>query len=332
MLPEKERGAKVLPRRISDSHTMTYDLAIVGTGAAGLSAALYAGSYKMKAVVFGSDFGGYTSIAGCIENYPGVPNIDGFDLMLNMKGQATAVGAEIIDEKIESIKHEPDGFVLTTGQGKVVMAKTVILATGTEHRHLGLPNEKELTSKGVHFCAVCDAPMYRDKVIAVVGGGDAAIKGVNLAAEYAKKIYVLVRGTALRAEPVNYEQMKAFGDKIEVLFETEVKEIIGPEKFEKIILSKPYNGSNELVLDGLFIEVGALPRNELAKQLGIELDTQGYIKAHPLMQTNVPGVYSAGDVTNIFSGFKQDITAAAMGAVAATSAFNFFKATYPQIQ
>lgn len=309
---------------------MAHDLGIIGTGAAGLAAALYAGRYKMKTVVFGSDFGGYTSIAGCIENYPGVPNIDGFDLMVNMKQQALGVGAEIIDEKIESARKTSDGIVLVSGSGKEYSIRTLIIATGTEHKHLGLPNEKELTSKGVHYCAVCDAPMYRDKIIAVVGGGDAAIKGVLLAAEYAKKVYVLVRGTALRAEPINYEQMKAFGDKIEVLYGTEVKEIHSPEKFEKIILSKPYNGSNELVLDGLFIEIGALPRTELAFQLGVELDGGGYIKAHPLMQTNVPGVYSAGDVTNLFSGFKQDITAAAMGAVAATSAFHFFKATYPQ--
>ena len=311
---------------------MTYDLGIVGTGAAGLAAALYAGRYNMKTVVFGSDFGGYTSIAGCIENYPGVPNVDGFDLMVNMKGQAVAVGAEVIDEKIKTITREPDGFILTSEQGTIYTARTLIIATGTEHKHLGLPNEKELTSKGVHYCAVCDAPMYRDKTIAVVGGGDAAIKGVLLAAEYAKKAYVLVRGTALRAEPINSEQMKAFGDKIEVLYQTEVKEILGPEKFEKIILSKPYNGSEELNLDGLFIEIGALPRTQLAQQLGVELDGAGYISAHPLMHTNIPGVYSAGDVTNLFSGFKQDITAAAMGAVAATSAFQYFKATYPQPQ
>ncbi|MEK7649191.1 MAG: FAD-dependent oxidoreductase [Patescibacteria group bacterium] len=309
---------------------MAYDLAIIGTGAAGLAAALYAGRYKMKTIVFGSDFGGYTSIAGCIENYPGVPNIDGFDLMVNMKSQAVAVGAEVIDEKIETVTQQEGGFHLTTAQGKTYDVKTLIIATGTEHKHLGLPNEHELTSKGVHYCAVCDAPMYRDKTIAVVGGGDAAVKGVLLAAEYAKKVYVLVRGTALRAEPINAEQLKAFGDTIEVLFETEVKEIVGPQKFEKIVLSKPYLGSNELQLDGLFIEIGALPRVELAKQLGVELDSAGYIKAHPLMHTSVPGVYSAGDVTNIFNGFKQDITAAAMGAVAATSAFQYFKATYPQ--
>lgn len=309
---------------------MPHDLGIIGTGAAGLSAALYAGRYKMKTIVFGSDFGGYTSIAGCIENYPGVPNVDGFDLMLNMKQQAEGVGAEIIDEKIETIQKTPAGFALVSSSGKEYVVRTLIVATGTEHKRLGLLNEKELTSKGVHYCAVCDAPMYKDKTIAVVGGGDAAIKGVNLAAEYAKKIYVLVRGTALRAEPINYEQMKKFGNRIEILYETQVKEIVGPEKFEKIILSKSYNGSNELILDGLFVEIGALPRTELALQLGVELDGGGYIKAHPLMQTNIPGVYGAGDVMNLFSGFKQDITAAAMGAVAATSAFHFLKATYPQ--
>lgn len=303
-----------------------HDLIIAGTGAAGLSAALYAGRYRMKTLVIGDSFGGYTSIAGPIENYPGYLKIDGFDLMMKMKEQAESVGAEIVDARVISIEKRDSQFFVTASNGQTYQAPTFILGTGTEHKRLGLPNEVELTSKGVHYCVTCDAPVYAGKEIAVVGGGDASIKGVNLAAEYAKKIYLIVRGTKLRAEPINHEQLLKFGDKIVILFETEVAEIVGSDMFEKVVLSKPYNGSTDLKVDGLFIEIGALPRTELAVQAGVELDDKGYVKPHPLMLTNKEGFYAAGDVMNLFSGFKQDITAACMGAVAATSAFQYFKA------
>jgi len=305
---------------------MSYDLIIVGSGAAGLAAAVYSGRYRMKTLVIGDEFGGYTSIAGPIENYPGYSSIDGFDLMLNMKKQATDLGIEIKDGRVEDIQRGESGcFTLRTKKGEEYFSNTVIIATGTEHRRLGLPNEKELTGKGVHYCVTCDGPVYRDKTIAVVGGGDSSVKGVNLAAEYAKKIYLIVRGTKVAAEPINYERMKKLGDKVEVLFETEVKEIVGSDKFEKIILSKAVNGSTDLAVDGLFIEVGLLPRSELLKKAGIALDERGYAKADTMMRTSVPGAFVAGDIMNLFEGFKQDITAAAMGAVAATSAYEYYK-------
>lgn len=305
---------------------MYYDLIVVGTGAAGLSAAIYAGRYRMTVAVFGDNFGGYTSIAGVIENYPGAPDIDGFELMMKMKEQAIGTGAVVKDARIERIVRDENGcFIVTTAKGEEYHAATVILATGTEHRHLGLPNEHELTSKGVHYCTTCDAPLYRDKTIAVVGGGDGAIKGAALAAEYAAKVYVLVRGDKLRAEPINVDQLMKFGDKVEICYGTEVKAIIGTERCEKIILTKPIHGSDELTLDGLFIQVGSNPRVELAAGVGAELDVEGYLKTDIMMRTAVPGFFGAGDVVNLFEGFKQDITVAAMGAVAATSGYNYSK-------
>lgn len=304
---------------------MTYDVVIVGTGAAGLSAGLYTGRYRMTTLIIGDAFGGYTSIAGPIENYPGYRNIDGFDLMQNMRDQAVEASAQIIDGRVTTIEKNDAGFTVTTAKGEQYETRTVILATGTEHKRLELPNEKELTAKGVHYCVTCDGPLYGGKEIIVVGGGDASIKGVNLAAEYAKKIYLIVRGNKIKAEPINHEQMKKLGDKIEVLLETEVREILGAEKFEKVVLSKEYNGSRELAASGLFVEVGALPRSDVARSSGVELDARGYVKADVMMRTNVPGIFAAGDVMDLFQGFKQDITAACMGAVAATSAYAYFK-------
>jgi len=303
---------------------MTYDLAIIGSGAAGLSAGLYGGRYRMKIAIFEGEFGGETAKAGAIENYPGFKLIDGYELMEKMREQAEVLGIEYIDGKVTGIKQEGHCFELAVSDKKY-QANTIILAIGAERRHLGLPNEKELTGRGVHYCVTCDGPVYSGKKIAMVGGGDASVKGVNLAAEYVAKVLLIVRGKEVIAEPINYEQMKKLGDKVEVLLETEIKEIVGKEKLEKVVLSKQYKGSTDLVIDGLFVEIGAKPNVELAESLGVKLDEYGYIKVDNMMRTNIDGVFAAGDVVNHFGHFKQDITAAAMGAVAATSAYEDHK-------
>ncbi|MEK7123243.1 MAG: FAD-dependent oxidoreductase, partial [Patescibacteria group bacterium] len=289
-----------------------YDLIVVGSGAAGMSAAIYAGRYKMKTLVFGDSFGGYTTVAGPIGNYPGYTEIDGFDLMMKMKEQAEALGAIVKDEKVTVVESPGGCFSVKTQNGNEYFASTVIFATGSEHRRLGLPNEEALTSKGVHYCATCDGPVYNGKVIAMVGGGDSSVKGANLTAEYAKKIYLISREKEIHAEPINQEQMNKLVEqgKIELILENEVGEIVGTDRLEKVILKNAYNGSAELDVAGLFIEIGATPRSNLAKGLGMELDERGHIVVTPMMETNVLGAYAAGDVTPLFGGFKQDITAA----------------------
>lgn len=300
---------------------MQYDLIIIGSGAAGLGAALYSGRYRMNVLVVGKEFGGETAKAGTIGNYPGVADIDGYELMGTMKKQGAGLGVEFVNDEAADVARQEHCF-------EVVAKKTtyrthaILFATGAERRRLGLPNEKELTGRGVHYCVTCDGPVYGGKIIAMVGGGDASVKGINLAAEYVQKVFLVVRGKEVTAEPINLEKMKTLGEKVEVLLETEVKEIVGTDKLEKIVLSKPYKGSQELVVEGLFVEVGAVPNVELAKKLGVELDERGYIKVDNMMQTNVDGVFAGGDAVNHFGAFKQDITAAAMGAVAATSAYN----------
>lgn len=297
-----------------------YDLIVIGTGAAGLAAAVYAGRYKIKTLVLGKEFGGETATASTIWNYPGILEIDGYELMKRMKEQAIKLGAEVLDVDVVKIEKQKHCISVFDAEGKEYQSKTLIYAAGTERRKLNLPNEKELTGKGVHYCVTCDGPLYAGKTIAIVGGGDASVKGANLAAVYAKKIYLITREKELRGEPINLDQIKKLGDKIEVIYETEVKEIIaksGGIGLSKVVLSN----SKELEVDGLFVEVGALPNVELLKGLGVELDERGYIKVDNMMQTNVDGIFAAGDTTNHFGSFKQDITAAAMGAVAATSTF-----------
>lgn len=305
-----------------------YDLIIIGSGAAGLAAAIYAGRYQIKTMVVGKQFGGETSIAATIGNYPGILAVDGYDLMGRMKEQAVQLGAEVVDGEVVEVKKQQHCFSVFTAESQEYQSKALLFALGTERRKLGLPNEAALTAKGVHYCVTCDGPLYSGRVIGIVGGGDASVKGANLAAQYAKKIYLITREQELRAEPVNLEQMKQLGDKVEVIYETAVQELVAREGgvgLSKIVLSKPFNQSVDLALDGLFVEVGALPNVALARSLGVELDDKGYIKVNSMMETNIDGVFAAGDVTNHFGAFKQDITAAAQGAVATTSAFKDLK-------
>jgi len=301
---------------------MKYDLIIIGSGAAGLSAAIYARRYKMETLVIQGEFGGETATAGLIENYPGIKSIDGLELMQAMQDQGKEYGVVFEKGKAEKISSDGKCFTVKVGE-KEFQGNTVILAIGSERRHLNLPNEKELTGKGVHYCVTCDGPVYNGKKVAMVGGGDSSVKGVNFLSGYAEKIYLVVRGPEVQAEPVNLERMKAQGSKVEVLLETKVAEIVGEKFLEKLVLSKEYKGSKDLKIDGMFVEIGFDPDRTFAEQLGIELDEKGYMKVDNLMKTNVPGVFATGDATNHFGRFKQDITAAALGSVAATSAYEY---------
>jgi thioredoxin reductase (NADPH) len=242
--------------------------------------------------------------------------------MVKMRDQAKSNGAEILEGDVTKITKHGHCISVFVGDQEY-QSKTLILALGTERRKLGLPNEKELVGKGIHYCVTCDGPLYNGKTIAIIGGGDASVKGTNLAGVYAKKVYLVTREKELRAEPINYDQMKKLGDKVEVIYESQVKEVVPKSAgigLEKIALET--NGkAGDLKIDGLFVEIGALPNVELAKTLGVELDDKGYIKVDNFMQTNIDGVFAAGDTTNHFGAFKQDITAAATGAMAATSAF-----------
>ena len=300
---------------------MTYDTIIAGSGAAGLSAGIYAGRYLMKTLIVRGKFGGETATAGAIWNYPGAPGMDGYDLMKNFEKQARDSGAEIIDGKVTGATGKDGCFAIKVGE-KEYATSTIIFAQGAERRHLGLPREEELTAKGVHYCVTCDGPLYPNKIVAMVGGGDASVKGILDLAKYVSKIYFIVRAKELtRPEPVNLAELDKLGDKVERLFSTEIKELIGKDKLEKLILT----GGKELDLDALFAEIGAKPDVAVATSLGVSLDKFGYIATDNLMRTNVPGVYAAGDTVNHFGPFKQTITAAALGAVAATSAYDYHK-------
>ncbi len=308
----------------------SYDVVIIGSGVAGLSAGIYAARYNLSALIIGDELGGATTTAWIVENYPGYKAIDGYDLVMKMKEQVEALGVHVQDGSVLDIKAEGGCYVVKTDKTEVG-ATTVILATGSARRKLGLPNEKELNGKGIHYCTTCDSPLYKGKTIGIVGGGDASLKGANLAAQFAKKIYLITRRVNdLRGEPTNIERLKKVGDRIEILYLSEVKQLNGSQRLESVTLSRPYKGSDTLKLDGLFIEIGAEPNNKLALSLGATTDEHGYLAVTEMMQTNVAGLFAAGDIVNETGHFKQDIVGAAQGAIAATSAYEYIHNDAPR--
>ena len=194
---------------------------------------------------------------------------------------------------------------------------------GRERRKLGLEHEEEWTGKGVSFCSTCDAPLHRGNVVAVVGGGDAAIKGAVLLTKYAQKVYVVYRGSRFtRPEPANLRALGEAGN-AETLFETNVVALEGEDSLSSIVLDREHDGSTEIAVHGIFLEIGADPRSELAVQLGVDLNEKDEVVVDRRMGTNVPGVFAAGDLTDASGELKQTITAAAQGALAAATAYEY---------
>ena len=303
-----------------------YDLAIVGQGAAAHAAALYAARYQMKSVLFGASFGGETATGGLIENYPGYTDIDGFDLMMKLREQVEKYEVPSIAENVTQITRQADCFELTTDRGDTHTAASVILAVGRERRKLGLAHEEEWMGKGVSFCSTCDAPLHRGNVVAVVGGGDAAVKGAVLLSKYAEKVYIIYRQDRFtRPDLVNLRQMEERTN-IETVLSASVVELRGDDGLSSIALDRAVNGSNEIAVHGLFIEIGADPRINLARQLGLDLNELDEIKIDKGGQTSAEGVFAAGDVTDGAGNLKQTITAASQGALAASAAYEYVSA------
>ena len=245
------------------SSMQEYGALIVGQGAAAFAAALYAARYQMNPIVIGEIFGGETATGGLIENYPGYAEIDGYDLMMKFREQADKYQVPVVDDKVESLERAGHCFNARTALGDTYQATTVILAVGRERRKLGLPHEDEWTGKGVSFCSTCDAPLHRGNVVAVVGGGDAAVKGAVLLSKYARQVYIVYRGAAFtRPEAANLRLLDGCAN-VERLFNTNVIELKGEIGLSSIVLDQEVNGSSEMPVDGLFLEIGADPRTEL---------------------------------------------------------------------
>src|SRR3989338_4830908 len=297
---------------------MTHDMAIIGGGCAGFGAAMYAGRFQLKVVVFSDNLGGTITLTDIVENYPGFKKLTGGELAEKLIEHAKDYNIDIIEEKIADVSKNGSFFLLKTEDGNEFMSKTVVFATGTIWRKLGVSGEKEFANKGVHYCALCDGAVYKNKVIGVVGGSDSAAKEALLLSEYGSKVYIIYRGEKIRPEPVNMTRVMN-NRKIEIINNTNVKEIKGNKFVSHVVLDKPYKGKKELPLDALFVEIGHIPLSELAKKVGVKLNEKGEIIIDRMARTSVPGIYAAGDVAD--TEFKQAITGVAEGVSAAYSAY-----------
>ncbi len=298
-----------------------YDFIIIGGGTSGLSAAMYASRLGMKTLTLVEVPGGLITTTHLVENWPGTKSISGPDLGMALYEHAQASGAEIKNEKVKKLEKTDKGFKAITASGEYE-GKTMLISTGTEHRKLGVPGEKEFENRGVSYCALCDGGFFKEKVVCVVGGGDSATKEALFLSEHASKVYLIVRKDILRAEPVNAERL-AKNDKIEVLYKTQIEEITGTNKVEKVKFRDgegKFSGQ-EIDMNGVFMAIGHIAQTELAKDLGVELNEKGEIKINRKAETNVPGVYSAGDCAD--TEFKQAITGSAEAVTASYFAFHF---------
>jgi thioredoxin reductase (NADPH) len=300
-----------------------WDVIIIGGGPAGYSAALYCGRYRLKTLVITKDIGGTLNDADIVDDYPGLENIKGSEMGKIFKKHAEKYGAKTLLESVVRIEKLPDGnFKVLTNLGKEFIAKAIIIATGSQRKRLDVPGEN---LKGVSYCAECDAPIFKDKIVGVVGGGNSAFHDAQVLAQHAKEVYIIHRRDEFRADPVEVEEAKK-NPKIKFILNKVVKEIKGTEKVEEVVLQDTKTGEiSSIKLDGLFVAIGLIPLSEIVKDLKVNMDESGHIIVDQCGKTNIVGLLAAGDVTTQICNLRQVITAAAQGAVAAYSAFIYIK-------
>lgn len=296
-----------------------YDLIIVGTGFAGYTAGIYASRYKMSNIIFGDLFGGQTSEAHKIGNYPGFEEITGPELMNKVKNQAIKLGTEEIFERITDITENPDDKTVSvkTKSGKEFTAKYVLLTIGMKRRHLNVPGEAELQGKGISYCATCDGFFFKNKKVAIIGGGDAATTAALFLANMAEHVTLVARGTRLKGETLWVDQVLTH-PKITTVLNTKVTSLEGTERLQRIITEGEISS---LEVDGVFVEIGAEPDIQFINHIGLTTDEKGHIIVDKNQATNKAHIYAAGDVTNNSNNFEQLLTAGAEASVAVNAIF-----------
>ena len=298
-----------------------YDMIIIGSGPAGLAAAVYGQRAKLDLIVIEKQMisGGQIINTLEVDNYPGLPGIGGFELGQKFREHAEKLGTAFVTDEVKEVRINEDGTRTVVGTEADYTAKTVVIASGAEHSLLGVPGEKELTGSGVSYCATCDGNFYRNKVTAVVGGGDVALGDALYLARLCRKVYLIHRRDSFRGAKVLEDKVRA-AENIELVLDSTVEEIRGEGQLKSILVKNKKSGAEtELAIDGLFIAVGIVPESKSFPFL--KTDERGYVLADETCETNVPGVYAAGDVRK--KQLRQVITAVADGANAVESAVRY---------
>lgn len=298
-----------------------WDVVIIGSGPASLTAAVYTTRGAASTLILGGyKWGGQLMLTTTVDNYPGFPEgVEGPDLMAKMRAQAERFGAKFEAIDVESVDFSTSPFKLQTSNN-TYLGKSVIIATGAETLWLGVPGEEKLLGRGVSSCAPCDAPFFKDKKVAVVGGGDSAMEEALVLAKYATEVYLIHRRDEFRCSQIMLAKVKA-NSKIKILGSTIVTEILGDQKVEKIKLqSAKDNQISEITLDGIFVAIGHNPSTKLFEGK-VDLDEKGFIKVQDHTKTNISGVFTAGDVHD--HHYKQAVTAAGFGCMAALDVLKY---------
>jgi len=298
-----------------------YDVIIIGAGPAGLTAGIYAVRRALKTLIIEKTaVGGQILLAKDVENYPGFDCISGRDLAEKMGNQARDLGVEIVMGEVMGMDLNGEIKTVITRENQY-RGKAVIIATGGIHKKLGTKGEEKFAGKGVSYCATCDAPFFKDRTVAVIGGGDGAVNDALYLSEVAKKTYLIHRREHLRAEEVRQKKLLERG--VELILDTVVEEINGDEFVDSISIRNVKTGEiKKLDVDGVFISIGSVPSTLMAKSAGVEVNDKGHIVVNKDQETNIPGVFAAGDVTG---GIMQISTAVGEGCIAALSAYKYIK-------
>ncbi|MEM0020684.1 MAG: FAD-dependent oxidoreductase [Fervidicoccaceae archaeon] len=302
------------------------DVLIIGGGPAAFGAALYTARYRLRGLVVGESLGGQLNNTGDIENYLGFERISASELINKFRKHVEIYGTRILSDRIIDLKKEGDSFIAFTKGGTRITAKTVIVAIGLKRRTLGVPGEKEFVGRGVSYCSICDAAFFKDAdAVAIVGGGDSAMEGASILSSFAKKVYLIHRRSEFRAQPILVEEVKSKNN-IELVLDSIITEIQGDTKVRAVKVRNLKSMSERTIpVNGVFIEIGFEPDVQFIKSIGLETDDYGFIKVHGYMETNIKGIFAAGDCTDLWKAFRQIITAAAQGAVAAHGAFRYIE-------
>ncbi|MCH1771630.1 MULTISPECIES: thioredoxin-disulfide reductase [Metallosphaera] len=313
----------LIPRSTNINPNEKFDTIIIGLGPAAYSAALYAARYMLKTLVIGETPGGQLTEAGEVDDYLGLIGVQASEMIKLFNAHVEKYKVPILMDRVESFRREGEEYVVKTKRKGEFRASTLIVAVGTKRRKLNVPGENEFTGRGVSYCSVCDAPLFKNRPVVVVGGGNSALDGAELLSRYATKVYLVHRREEFRAQPIIVKLVKEKPN-VELILNSVVKEIKGDKLVRKVVVQNLKTGEvREIDANGIFVEIGFEPPTEFAKINGLEVDEQGYIKVDDWTRTNLPGVFAAGDCTNKWIGFRQVATSTAMGAVAAHSAYNY---------
>ncbi len=307
----------------ADSKTV-YDIVIIGAGPGGLTAGIYAGRSRLKTLIFERlSPGGQIAVSDEVDNYPGFPEgISGKELTDRMEKQAVRFGAKIVPDEVRKISKKDNLFELETASSGTIKCKSVIIATGADPVKLPVPEEEKFRGRGISYCATCDAAFFKDKIVAVVGGGDTAIADAIYLTKFAKKVIVVHRRDQLRA--VKALQEEAFSNpKIEFQWNSVSEHVIGENKVEGLEVKNVKTGEKTVLkVDGIFVAIGTVPNSEIVKDI-VEVDERGFIKTNQNRETSVSGIFAVGDVRD--TPLRQVVTAAGDGAIAEFSAENYIK-------